>query len=133
MTPSPEPLVIAGRELSSRLVLGTGGLPSLDVLDAVVEASGSGLATVAVRRVDPAQRGGILDVLKSRGVEVLPNTAGCFTADEAVLTAKLAREAFGTDWVKVEVIGDEDTLLPDALELLDAAEQLCDQRFAVLP
>ncbi|HUI02585.1 MAG TPA: thiazole synthase [Acidimicrobiales bacterium] len=126
-------LVVAGRPLRSRLVLGTGGIASLDVLAEVVEASGSALATVALRRVDPAARGGILDVLAARGVEVLPNTAGCFTASEAVLTAKLAREAFGTDWVKLEVIGDEDTLLPDAVELLDAAEQLCDQGFVVLP
>ncbi len=133
MTRVHEPLVVAGCEVSSRLVIGTGGLPSLDVLDAVVAASGASIATVAVRRVDPAARGGIFDVLAARHVDVLPNTAGCFTADEAVLTAKLAREAFGTDWVKLEVIGDEDTLLPDALELLDAAEQLCDQGFVVLP
>ena len=72
-------------------------------------------------------------MLRARGVGVLPNTAGCFTAAEAVLTAKLAREAFETDWIKLEVIGDEDTLLPDAVELLDAAEQLCDQGFVVLP
>ena len=124
---------VAGRALGSRLVLGTGGIASLEVLDAVVAASGSALATVALRRVDPAARGGILDVLRGRGVAVLPNTAGCFTAAEAVLTAKLAREAFDTDWVKLEVIGDEDTLLPDAVELLDAAEQLCDQGFVVLP
>jgi len=124
---------VAGRALGSRLVLGTGGIASLEVLDAVVEASGSSLATVALRRVDAAGRGGILDVLRARGVAVLPNTAGCFTAAEAVLTAKLAREAFDTDWVKLEVIGDEDTLLPDAVELLDAAEQLCDQGFVVLP
>ena len=114
-------------------MLGTGGIPSLDVLDAVVAASGTALATVAVRRVDPGARGGILDVLRARGVGVLPNTAGCFTAAEAVLTAKLAREAFETDWVKLEVIGDEHTLLPDAVELLDAAEQLCDEGFVVLP
>jgi thiazole synthase len=113
--------------------VGTGGIPSLDVLDAVLEASAASIATVAVRRVDPATHGGILDVLRARAVEVLPNTAGCFTAAEAVLTAKLAREAFGTDWVKLEVIGDEDTLLPDAVELLDAAEQLCDAGFVVLP
>ena len=108
-------------------------MSSPEVLDAIVEASGSSLATVAVRRVDAGARGGILDVLRAHGVEVLPNTAGCFTAAEAVLTAKLAREAFDTDWVKLEVIGDEDTLLPDAVELLDAAEQLCDQGFVVLP
>jgi thiazole synthase len=128
-----EALVIGGKRLESRLVLGTGGVTSLQVLDAVVEASGSSLATVAVRRVDPAARGSILDVLTGRGVQVLPNTAGCFTAAEAVLTAKLAREAFGTDWVKLEVIGDEDTLLPDPVELLDAAEQLCAEGFVVLP
>ncbi len=124
---------VAGRALGSRLILGTGGVSSPEVLDAIVEASGSRLATVAVRRLDPGARGGILDVLRARDVDVLPNTAGCFTATEAVLTAKLAREAFDTDWVKLEVIGDEDTLLPDAVELLDAAEQLCDQGFVVLP
>jgi len=126
-------LVVAGRRLPSALILGTGGIANLEILDAVVEASGSSLATVALRRVDPSARGGVLDVLRARGVDVLPNTAGCFTAAEAVLTAKLAREAFATDWVKLEVIGDEDTLLPDAVELLDAAEQLCDQGFVVLP
>jgi thiazole synthase len=125
-------LVIDGRTVSSRLLVGTGGIPSLGVLDAILEASATSLATVAVRRVDPAGRGGVLDVLRARAVEVLPNTAGCFTAAEAVLTAKLAREAFGTHWVKLEVIGDEDTLLPDAVELLDAAEQLCDEDFVVL-
>ncbi|MGH9018548.1 MAG: thiazole synthase, partial [Acidimicrobiales bacterium] len=107
--------------------------PSLEVLEAVVEASGATMATVAVRRVDAGGRGGILDVLRRRGVDVLPNTAGCFTAAEAVLTAKLAREAFETDRIKLEVIGDEDTLLPDAVELLAAAEQLCDEGFVVLP
>jgi thiazole synthase len=126
-------LSIAGRELSSRLILGTGGIQSLDVLDAVVEASGTRLATVALRRVDPTARGSILDVLRARDVDVLPNTAGCYTAAEAVLTAKLAREAFGTTWVKLEVIGDERTLLPDVAELLVAAEQLCDEGFVVLP
>lgn len=132
MADSPS-FTIAGRELGSRLVLGTGGIPSLEVLDEVVAASGTALATVALRRVDPRSRGSILDVLRGRGVEVLPNTAGCFTAAEAVLTAKLAREAFGTDWVKLEVIGDERTLLPDVAELLDAAEQLCEDGFVVLP
>ena len=125
--------MVAGTALSSRLILGTGGITSPDMLAEVVAASGASIATVALRRVDPASRGGVLDVLRSAGVAVLPNTAGCFTANEAILTAKLAREAFGTDWVKLEVIGDEDTLLPDAVELLDAAEQLCDQGFVVLP
>ena len=128
-----EHLQIAGRTLSSRLVLGTGGIQSLEVLDSVLEASGSALSTVAVRRVDASARGSILDVLRRRGVDVLPNTAGCYTAAEAVLTAKLAREAFGTNWVKLEVIGDERTLLPDVTESLVAAEQLCDEGFVVLP
>jgi thiazole synthase len=125
--------VIGGRTLSSRLVLGTGGIPSLEILDAIVEASGAAMATVAVRRVEAGGRGGILEILRRRGVDLLPNTAGCFTAADAVLTAKLARDAFETDWIKLEVIGDEDTLLPDAVELLSAAEQLCDEGFVVLP
>jgi thiazole synthase len=126
-------LEIAGTPLRSRLLLGTGGIQSLEALDAVVDASGCAMATVAVRRIDPGARGSILDVLSRRGVAVLPNTSGCYTAAEAVLTAKLAREAFGTDWIKLEVIGDEDNLLPDGVELLAAAEQLCDEGFVVLP
>jgi len=126
-------LTIAGTTLSSRLVLGSGGIPSLDVLESVLQSSATSMATVALRRVDPAGRGSLLDVLRAHDVTVLPNTAGCFTAAEAVLTAKLAREAFGTNWVKLEVIGDEHTLLPDVTELLDAAEQLCDEGFVVLP
>jgi len=86
-----------------------------------------------MRRVDPAQAGSVLDVLTARGIRVLPNTAGCFTAAEAVLVAKLAREALGTDWVKLEVIADERTLLPDGVELLTAAEQLVADGFTVLP
>ncbi len=89
--------------------------------------------TVALRRVDPAARGSLIDVLAEAGVELLPNTAGCHTARDAVLTARLAREAFATDWIKLEVIGDEDTLLPDAPELLRAAEELVDEGFVVLP
>ncbi len=126
-------LVIGGRELRSRLLLGTGGFPSLQTLAAAIEASDSELVTVALRRVDPAARGSLIDVLDAAGVALLPNTAGCFTARDAVLTARLAREAFATDWVKLEVIGDEDTLLPDAPELLRAAEELVDDGFVVLP
>jgi thiazole synthase len=128
-----DPLTIAGRTLHSRLLLGTGGFPSLDLLAESIRASGSELVTVALRRVDPAAEGSLIDVLEREGVELLPNTAGCFTARDAVLTAKLAREAFHTDWVKLEVIGDEDTLLPDAPELLRAAELLVDDGFVVLP
>ena len=91
------------------------------------------MATVAVRRVDPAARGSLLDLLHEVGVRVLPNTAGCYTASEAVLTAKLAREAFETDWVKLEVIGDDRTLLPDPIELVGAAEELAEAGFVVFP
>jgi thiazole synthase len=126
-------LTIAGRTLRSRLLLGTGGFPSLAIMAEAIAASGSELVTVALRRVDPASRGSLIDVLAEAGVELLPNTAGCFTARDAVLTARLAREAFQTDWIKLEVIGDEDTLLPDAPELLHAAEQLVDEGFVVLP
>jgi thiazole synthase len=128
-----DPLTIAGTELRSRLLLGTGGFRSLEALAAAIEASQAELVTVALRRIDPAQRGSIVDVLDSAGVRLLPNTAGCFTARDAVLTAKLAREAFETDWVKLEVIGDERTLLPDAPALLEAAEELVDEGFTVLP
>src|SRR5436309_6977357 len=130
---SDDTLVIAGRELTSRLVMGTGGAPSLDVLEEALIASGTQLTTVALRRLNPNQQGSVLDVLRKHGIAVLPNTAGCFTAGEAVLTARLAREALQTSWVKLEVIGDERTLLPDAVELLDAAERLVDEEFVVLP
>ncbi len=126
-------LLIAGETVASRLLVGTGGITSLAALESVLVASGTSLATVAVRRVDPSGRGSLLDLLADHGVRVLPNTAGCFTATEAVLTAKLAREAFGTDWVKLEVIGDDRTLLPDPVELLSAAEQLAEDGFVVLP
>ena len=128
-----DPLAIAGTELRSRLLLGTGGFRSLDALAAAIEASGTELVTVALRRIEPGQRGSIVDVLDGAGVRLLPNTAGCFTARDAVLTAKLAREAFATDWIKLEVIGDERTLLPDAPALLEAAEELVDAGFTVLP
>jgi thiazole synthase len=131
--PPEETLCIAGEVLASRLMLGTGGMTSLDVLGAALRASGTALATVAVRRVEASGRGSLLSLLAEHGVRVLPNTAGCATASEAVLTAKLAREAFGTDWVKLEVVGNDRTLLPDAVELLIAAEQLAEDGFVVLP
>jgi thiazole synthase len=128
-----DPLTIAGEQMGSRLLLGTGGFRSLEAIAAAVEATGTELVTVALRRVDPSARGSIVDVLDAAGVRLLPNTAGCFTARDAVLTARLAREAFGTDWVKLEVIGDDRTLLPDAPALLEAAEELVDDGFVVLP
>lgn len=133
-TPTPkDPLVIAGRTFGSRLLLGTGGFRSLEEMGDAIRVSGSELVTVALRRVDPAQRGSIMDVLAEAGVAVLPNTAGCFTARDAITTAQLAREAFETDWVKLEVIGDDRTLLPDAVELVAAAEALVADGFVVLP
>ncbi len=128
-----DPFVLGGEAFSSRLIMGTGGAPSLDVLSRALAASGTELTTVAMRRVDPAAGGSVLDVLAAGGIRVLPNTAGCFTAAEAVRTARLAREALGTNWIKLEVIADERTLLPDAVELLDAAEQLVADQFTVLP
>ncbi|HXA60025.1 MAG TPA: thiazole synthase [Streptosporangiaceae bacterium] len=126
-------LSIAGETFGSRLIMGTGGAPSMRALEEALTASGTELTTVAMRRVDPSAQGSLLDVLRTCGIKVLPNTAGCFTAGEAVLTAKLAREALQTNWVKLEVIADERTLLPDPIELLDAAEQLVDAGFTVLP
>jgi thiazole synthase len=126
-------LELAGRSFESRLILGTGGFRNLEVMAEAARESGAELATVAMRRVDPSAHGSIVDVLREAGLEVLPNTAGCFTAREAVTTAKLAREALGTDWVKLEVIGDDRTLLPDPAELLEAAETLLAEGFTVLP
>jgi thiazole synthase len=128
-----DPLLIAGETFGSRLIMGTGGAPSLEVLEAALVASGTELTTVAMRRVEASATGSVLEVLHRAGVRVLPNTAGCATAAEAVLTAKLAREALETHWVKLEVVADERTLLPDPIELLDAAEQLVDAGFVVLP
>ncbi|HYP22730.1 MAG TPA: thiazole synthase [Actinomycetota bacterium] len=128
-----DPLVLAGESFSSRLIMGTGGASSLEALERALVASGAEIATVALRRLDPSARGSILDVLGRAGCKVLPNTAGCFTAHDAVTTAQLAREAFETDWIKLEVIGDDKTLLPDPAELLVAAEQLVDLGFVVLP
>jgi thiazole synthase len=131
--PAADALSIAGRTLRSRLLLGSGGFSSLTLLAEAIAASGCELVTVALRRIDPSARGSLIDVLADTGVELLPNTAGCHTARDAVLTARLAREAFETAWIKLEVIGDEDTLLPDAPELLRAAEELVDDGFVVLP
>ena len=128
-----EPLTIAGREFASRLIIGTGGFRSLDVLRRALTESGAEMATVAMRRIDPSAEGSVLDVLRDEGLFILPNTAGCFTARDAVTTARLAREALGTDWVKLEVIGDDRTLLPDPAELLEAAETLVGDGFTVLP
>jgi thiazole synthase len=126
-------LKIAGHELSSRLFLGTGGLPNLALLPDVIAAAEPGLVTVSMRRTSSTAAGGLLETLRAADVPILPNTAGCLSAREAVLTAELAREALETDWVKLEVIGDETSLMPDAVELVEAAEQLMRKGFTVLP
>jgi len=126
-------LVIAGRELPSRLILGTGGFTRLETLAEAIRVSGTGMVTVALRRIEAGARGSLVEVIDGCGVDLLPNTAGCFTAHDAISTAHLAREAFDTQWIKVEVIGDEDTLLPDGAELLVACERLVADGFVVLP
>ncbi|CAB4863370.1 unannotated protein [freshwater metagenome] len=128
-----DPLRIAGQEFASRLILGTGGFPRMETLAEAIAAAEAQMVTVALRRIDAQARHSLADVLHGCGVRILPNTAGCFTARDAILTANLAREAFETDWVKLEVIGDERTLLPDAPELLAAAERLVADGFVVLP
>jgi thiazole synthase len=128
-----DPLLIAGREYSSRLITGTGGATNLAVLERALVASGTELTTVAMRRVDAEGGTGVLELLARLGIDPLPNTAGCRTAAEAVLTARLAREALGTSWVKLEVVADDRTLLPEPVELLSAAATLIADGFTVLP
>ncbi|WP_308202861.1 thiazole synthase [Crossiella sp. SN42] len=126
-------LVIAEHEFGSRLVMGTGGAHNLSILEQALVASGTELTTVAMRRLDSEGGTGVLELLRRLGIQPLPNTAGCKSAAEAVLTARLAREALETRWVKVEVVADDQTLLPDPIELLDACEQLVADGFIVLP
>jgi thiazole synthase len=129
-------LTIAGREFRSRLFLGTGKYPSFEVMREALERSGTEVVTVAVRRVNLDEVGSgksLLDFVDRRRYLVLPNTAGCYAADEAMRTARLAREALGTPWVKLEVIGDPKTLFPDNEGLLEAARALVKEGFVVLP
>ncbi|HET6501087.1 MAG TPA: thiazole synthase [Amycolatopsis sp.] len=127
-----EQLVIGEYKLASRLIIGTGGAANLAVLERALVASGTELTTVAMRRADAEGRSGVLELLRRLDIRLLPNTAGCRSAAEAVLTARLAREALETDLIKLEVHADERTLLPDPLETLDAAEQLVADGFTVL-
>ena len=133
--PETEPLVLAGRTFRSRLILGTGKYPDFATMAAALEASGTEMVTVALRRVNLDERGhgSLLDWIDPERYLLLPNTAGCYTADEAVRTARLAREAGGWNWVKLEVIGDRETLFPDNVELLRATETLVAEGFVVLP
>jgi thiazole synthase len=128
-----DPLVIAGTELSSRLFLGTAGYPNQQVMLDALEASGAELVTMAIRRISlDHYSGSLVDLLGGR-CRLLPNTSGCVTARDAVLTAELAREALETDWVKLELIGDRETLYPDVEQLVHAADELVRKGFTVLP
>lgn len=132
-TTPDDPLVIAGTRIGSRLVLGTGGAPNLDRLEDALVASGTALTTVALRRVRAGGEVSVWALLERLGIRALPNTAGCFTAREAVLTAELGREACGTSWVKLEVLADDVTLLPEPFGLVEAADLLVREGFTVLP
>jgi thiazole synthase len=133
--PDDAPFVLAGREFRSRLILGTGKYPNFQVMKEAHEASGTEMVTVAVRRVDLRARGpeNLLDHIDPKRLFLLPNTAACYTADEAVRTARLGREAGLSHWVKLEVIGDEKTLYPDVEGLLSATRTLVKEGFVVLP
>jgi len=125
-------LVVDGVRFGSRLITGTGGAPGQDVLEAALRASGTELTTVAMRRYAVAPGGeSLFDLLRRLGIRLLPNTAGCHTALEAVMTARMAREAVESDWVKLEVIADDESLLPDIPELLSATETLVAEGFKV--
>jgi thiazole synthase len=135
MTKPSDKLIIAGREFNSRLMVGTGKYASMEQMVKAIEASGAEIITVAVRRVNISDRSkeSLLDHIDLKKYTLLPNTAGCYTADEAVRTCRLAREAGLTDFVKLEVLGDEKTLFPDNEELLKAAKILVKEGFTVLP
>jgi thiazole synthase len=124
---------LGGRQWGSRLIIGTGGFRSLSAMEQAIEASGAEIVTVALRRIDVEASGSMIESIRRVSRFLLPNTAGCYTAHDAVLTARMAREAFETDWVKLEVIGDDRTLFPDPTELLQAAETLVAEGFVVLP
>jgi thiazole synthase len=128
-------LVLAGRSFRSRLIVGTGKYPSFEVMKRAHEASGADMVTVAVRRVDLSKRGpeNLLDHIDPDRFFLLPNTAACYTADDAIRTARLGREAGLSHWVKLEVIGDEKTLFPDVQGLLEATRVLVEEGFVVLP
>ncbi len=126
--------VLGGREFRSRLLLGTANYPSPKTLSDALNVSGSEIITVAIRRVNLKQtENTFLNFIDLKKYQLLPNTAGCYSAKEAVLTAELAREALGVNWIKVEVIADERTLLPEPFELLKASEELVKKGFIVLP
>ena len=130
-----DPFIIAGREFKSRLIIGTGKYPTHQIMQAAHEASGADMVTVAVRRVNISDRSkeSLLDYIDAKRFFLLPNTAACYTADDAIRTARLGREVGLSHWVKLEVIGDEKTLFPDNEALLEATRVLVKDGFVVLP
>ncbi len=128
-------LSLYGTEIASRLLLGTAQYPSPAILTAAAKASGTEIVTVSLRRESAggASGGRFWSLIRELGVRILPNTAGCHTVKEAVTTARMAREVFATDWIKLEVIGNHDTLQPDVFALVEAARILTDEGFAVFP
>ncbi len=134
MTSNSDKLIIGGREFNSRLMVGTGKYASFEQTARALEISGAEIITVAVRRVNlDRSKESLLDYIDPRKYTLLPNTAGCYTADDAIRTCRLAREAGMSDFVKLEVLGDEKTLFPDNEELLKAAKVLVSEGFTVLP
>lgn len=133
--PAPQPLAFYGEAIGSRLLLGTALYPSPQIMSEAVRASGAGIVTVSLRREQARGRTGqrFLDLIRALPVRLLPNTAGCRTAREAVTTAEMARELLDTDWVKLEVIANDDTLQPDLFGLVEAAEELVKRGFKVFP
>lgn len=128
-------LLVYGTSVASRLLLGTAGYPSPQVLADAAKASGTGIVTVSLRREAARDKGGqrFWDLIQGLGVRVLPNTAGCRTPKEAITTAQMAREVFGTDWLKLEIIANDDTLQPDLFGLVEAATTLVKDGFKVFP
>ena len=135
MTPATMPWSLYGTPLNSRFLLGSAGYPSPQVLRESIATAGTQIVTVGLKRSLAADAGdnGFVDIVRSSGVHLLPNTAGCRSAREAIVLAHMARELFGTRWVKLEVTGDEHTLQPEPWELLDAATQLVRDGFQVFP
>ena len=129
-----EPLVLGGKEFQSRLIIGTGKYPTMELMQQCHEASGADMVTVAIRRMElPGSTKTFLDYIDRDRFTILPNTAGCYDAESAILTAKLAREAGLSDFIKLEVIGDQKTLYPDTEELLKATRVLSKEGFIVMP
>jgi thiazole synthase len=129
-----DPLIIGGKEFQSRLIVGTGTYPTLELMQQCHEASGADMVTVAVRRMElPGTSKTLMDYIDRDRFTILPNTAGCYDAEAAILTARLAREAGLSDFIKLEVIGDQKTLFPDVEELLKATRTLAKEGFIVMP